>query len=159
MVDNELHFAIPKYERSGIYAIINRTKGIAYVGESTNVKTRATQHKSQIKQGKHPIEELNRDKEDALCFVILHKFYDKTPTQEELNFYEKLYMYEFSDNGYKLYNQQSMSEWETTAHIACWIAGQICFDISALDNIKDAYFEKYQSNFKVDCNNARKKYK
>lgn len=34
-------FIIPQYDKSGIYAIINKDKMKAYIGQSTNIKHRA----------------------------------------------------------------------------------------------------------------------
>lgn len=39
-------FYIPQYDEAGIYAVVNRTKMMAYVGQSTNIKKRALQHKT-----------------------------------------------------------------------------------------------------------------
>ena len=70
-------FYIPQYDKAGIYAVVNRTKMMAYVGQSTNIKKRALQHKTGIQNGTHHVKEINEDKEDEFTFLVLHKFYNE----------------------------------------------------------------------------------
>lgn len=62
-------FYIPQYNKAGIYAVVNRTKMMAYVGQSTNIKKRALQHKTGIQNGTHNVKEINEDKEDEFTFL------------------------------------------------------------------------------------------
>lgn len=82
-------FYIPQYDKAGIYAVVNRTKMTAYVGQSTNIKKRALQHKTGIQNGTHNVKEINEDKEDEFTFLVLHKFYNEEVAKSKLDFTKK----------------------------------------------------------------------
>ena len=93
-------FYIPQYDKAGIYAVVNRTKMMAYVGQSTNIKKRALQHKTGIQNGTHNVKEINEDKEDEFTFLVLHKFYSEEVAKNKLDFCEKIYMFTLAKAGF-----------------------------------------------------------
>lgn len=57
---------------SGIYCIENETNGRAYIGQSSDIKKRWTQHKSDLRAGRHDNKHLQRawDKYGEDCFLF-----------------------------------------------------------------------------------------
>ena len=144
------NFIIPKYDKSGIYAIINRDKIKAYVGQSTNIKQRATQHKMKISKSDHDIEEINKDCKDDFSFLVLHRFYDENVSKCKLDLYEKLYMFTLAKAGFDLYNRNGVGYYKNINEIANNICCDMVFNIGAMENLSDAYFEKYGKHYSYD---------
>lgn len=159
MADLE-NFVIPNYDKGGIYAIINKSKMRAYIGQSTRMKQRAMQHKTKIEKAMHEIEEINKDFEDEFSFLVLHRFYDEDVPKGKLDLYEKLYMLTLSRAGFELYNKNGTGHYKSTEEIAWRICCDMMFNIGTDDNLKDAYFEKYKKHYSYDIRvseNKRKK--
>jgi predicted GIY-YIG superfamily endonuclease len=61
---------------AGIYAIVNRTNGRAYIGSSVNIRNRIVQHRSALRRGRHPNKLLRAEWQDhgeaAFVFGVLH---------------------------------------------------------------------------------------
>lgn len=64
---------LPKSKNAGVYAIINKTKGKCYIGQSENIQNRASSHISKLKHNRHEIEEMQKDfnNGDRFIFKIL----------------------------------------------------------------------------------------
>ena len=60
---------------AGVYALINETNGKRYIGASTDVSNRLTNHLNSLKVGKHIIPDLQRDfaNGDKFRYEILYK--------------------------------------------------------------------------------------
>lgn len=112
-------FDIPSYCQSGIYAIVNRTKMKAYIGQSDNIKYRAISPEQGIRKRNHPIKEMSEDCEDEFGFIILHKTFERS--KDFMSLLEKLYMLTFVYSGFCLYNRNevgfSKSSYEISHHI------------------------------------------
>ena len=143
-------FYIPQYDKAGIYAVVNRTKMTAYVGQSTNIKKRALQHKTGIQNGTHNVKEINEDKEDEFTFLVLHKFYNEEVAKSKLDFYEKIYMFTLAKAGFKLYNKNDVGYYKNILDIAAYMCNDIAFELGTDENLKDAYFEKYGKHYCYD---------
>lgn len=147
-------FEIPSYSGTGIYAIINRTKMKAYIGQSHNIKYRAIAHENKIKNRNHEIDEISEDFEDEFGFVVLHKTFDNNP--EFLSLLEELYMLTFVDNGFYLYNKNGAGFGNSNAicrHIAFGIASHF----STKENMIDEYFNKFGNQYHFDMRSVRAK--
>lgn len=144
-------FHIPDYSLAGIYTLVNRDKMKAYVGQSRNIKVRAEQHEKQLSEGTHTNKNILLDKGDDFYFLILHKFYNNKISDEELSFYELMYMFVLSDEGFELYNSNNSSEIEH--RICCNIA----FNVGMRDNLKDAYYDQFRKHFSYDVLKAKNK--
>lgn len=143
-------FIVPQYDKSGIYAIINRDKMRAYVGQSTNIKHRAAQHKTKISKAQHDIEKINNDCGDEFSFLVLHRFYDENVSKDKLDLYEKIYMLTLARAGFELYNKNGVGYYKSTDEIAWHICYNMMFNIGTEENLKDAYFEKYGKHYSYD---------
>lgn len=95
-------FKIPDYSGCGVYAIINILDFKAYVGSSRNIKRRAYQHSRDLKEGKHYIDDLQKDSCKGLRFVILDK-YDNIE-KDKLRIAEYVFMLKMLDQHFDLYN-------------------------------------------------------
>lgn len=152
-------FYVPFYDKSGIYAVLNKTKMKAYVGQSTNIKRRAEQHKNKIANAKHDIKEINQDCNDEFSFLVLHKFYDDVQKQK-LDLYEKLYMLTLVRAGFELYNRNETGPRKSLDDIAWRICTDLLFNIGTEENLKDAYIEKYGKHYSYDVRvRENRKYK
>ena len=98
-------FQTPDYDGCGIYAIVNSRKMICYIGSSRNIKRRAINHKTHLRQGKHSNKLLQKDYEDmcAFRFVILCKL-ENDVEDDFLIALEKMYMLSAMDNHFDIYN-------------------------------------------------------
>ena len=143
-------FIVPFYDKSGIYAIINKTKVKAYIGQSTNIKRRAEQHKTKIASRNHDIKEINEDCNDEFSFLVLHKFYNESISKEKLDLYEKLYMLTLARAGFDLYNKNDTGKRNDINDISWRICTDLLFNIGTEENFKDAYFEKYGKHYSYD---------
>jgi len=61
---------LPKFPKSGVYAIINITKRKCYIGQADNIQNRASTHISQLKHNKHSIKEMQEDFNNGDKFVF-----------------------------------------------------------------------------------------
>lgn len=95
-------FKVPDYRGCGVYAIINILDFKAYVGSSGNIKKRAYQHLRDLKEGKHYIDDLQKDSRRGLRFVILDK-YDNIE-RNKLRIAEYVFMVKMLDQHFELYN-------------------------------------------------------
>lgn len=95
-------FKIPDYSGCGVYAIINILDFKAYVGSSGNLKRRAYRHFRDLKEGKHYIDELQKDSCKGLRFVILDKYDDID--KGKLRIAEYVFMLKMLDQNFDLYN-------------------------------------------------------
>ena len=90
---------------SGIYCIFNKSNGKIYVGQSVQLKTRISQHKSELNFNNHSNKHLqsawNKYGEDAFDFIIV-----EICDEEKLNDHEIWWINYFNstnpDNGYNL---------------------------------------------------------
>lgn len=108
------HFNIPKDKSPCIYGIINPIDMKIYIGATKNVNKRARLHKSQLKAGKHPNKELQKDVNKGLRFFIIYKI-----PQEQLEYiyvYEKLFMIKAIKTSCKLYNIVGVGTQEKMEH-------------------------------------------
>lgn len=94
-------FEIPETESNGVYAIINAEENRAYVGQTSNLRKRATQHMNALKNGNHQNILLNFDRKKKFYFKII---LENVKNPEILPFLEKVYMQEYINSGYQLYN-------------------------------------------------------
>lgn len=92
---------------SGVYAIINKTKNIVYIGQAQNIESRKQQHLSALQNGTHYNKAMQNDfnNKDRFCFIIVKstgagQFNRINPMEEAL--YISFLQYE----GYKLYNSK-----------------------------------------------------
>ena len=108
-----------KFALVGVYAIINRTNGRAYIGSSTNLLSRLSMHERALIAGTHPNAEMQRDFNDTCRFEfdILHvrrtdRQAERTKIQrsERMELYalewQYIKQYEAIEKGY---NQQAIS--------------------------------------------------
>lgn len=152
------NYFVPSYCKSGIYAVINKSKMIAYVGQSTNIKRRAEQHKSKILNSNHEIEDINKDGDDEFIFLVLHKFYNEDVSKEKLVLYEKLYMLTLVKNGFRLYNKNDVGD-GSLKDISWRICTEIMSCIETENNLRDAYMESCKKHYSFDVVRARNKRK
>lgn len=95
-------FKIPDYSGCRVYAIINILDFKAYVGSSRNIKRRTYRHFQDLKEGKHYIDDLQKDSRRGLRFVILDK-YDNID-KDKLRIAEYVFMVKMLDQHFDLYN-------------------------------------------------------
>lgn len=150
-------FDIPTYDNTGIYAIINRTKMKAYVGQSHNIKYRAISHENKIRNRNHEIKELSEDFQDEFAFVILHKTYDNS--KELLSLLEKVYMLTFVDSGFYLYNRNDVGFYKSSYEISHNICVDIMSYFGTKETMMDAYFDKFRNQCHWDMRSVRAKEK
>lgn len=94
-----------EYDGAGVYCIKNDATGKEYIGSSMDINVRLHQHFSQLKNGKHPIKDIQRDYDAGHSFSVsvLRKFPVKAPVDlmnEELEYIRK-----WKKNGTPLYNK------------------------------------------------------
>lgn len=108
-------FKIPEYDGYGIYAIICMEDFSCYVGSTSNIKRRASSHKSTLKAGTHQNRKLQQahDEKKILRFVMLSDF-DYEPSKDLLLLLEYLYMLEMNYKGFKLFNEVPRASFRTT---------------------------------------------
>ena len=149
-------FDVPSYCQSGIYAIVNRTKMKAYIGQSNNIKYRAVSHEQGIRKGTHPIKELSEDCEDEFGFIILHKTFDES--KEFMSILEKLYMLTFTISGFYLYNKNEVGFTKSSNEISHHICAEIMSHFGTKETLSDTYFEKFGNQYYYDIRkfNAKK---
>ena len=148
-------FFIPQYDKAGIYAIVNRTKMIAYVGQSKNIKRRAEQHKTKSANRKHDVKEINKDFDDEFSFLVLHRFYDDNVSDGKLCIFEKLYMLTMLKAGFELYNKNETCNSSGELGVAWSLCCDLMYNIGTKENLNDAYFEKYGKNYCYDLRVAK----
>ena len=138
------HFTIPKDKTPCIYGIINPIDLKIYIGATKNPNKRATMHKSQLLNGKHPNKELQKDIEKGLRFFIIYKIPpNKT---DNILIYEKIFMLKVLETGYKLYNIANAENQEK-------IIRKIIFDL--LYKVDDNYKISFKNALKMDYWNLR----
>lgn len=96
---------IPKYDGCGVYAIVNIVEFKVYIGSSHDVHRRFQVHLSKLKNGKHSIAELQKDFNDDFRFIVLHEC-DKNIAKDDLLDKEYIFMLQFIERGFSLYNTQ-----------------------------------------------------
>lgn len=148
---------IPFFKGPAIYAILNRDKMTVYVGQTQNVNKRAWQHDEQMSNNRHFNQSIQNDvnRGENLDFIVLHRMPENT-TEKELKLLEKLFMLEFINRGFKLYNQTMNTRNDLMSNIIFDIA----FDYHINEIITDAYMTKYNKHFCYDievCNNKKHK--
>lgn len=94
-------FEIPETESNGVYAILNAEENRVYVGQTSNLRKRATQHMNALKNGNHQNILLNFDRNKKFYFKII---LENVKNPEILPFLEKIYMQVYINLGYQLYN-------------------------------------------------------
>lgn len=149
------YFFVPQYDKAGIYAVVNRTKMIAYIGQSRNIKRRAEQHKTKIANRKHDVKEINDDFNDDFSFLVLHRFYDESVSDEKLCLYEKLYMLTMIDAGFELYNNNDAGYYKDINSVSWSVCCDLMSYIGTRENVNDAYFDKYGKKYCYDIKIAK----
>lgn len=91
------------YKEQGIYAIVNKISGMAYIGQTiNNFGDRWDNHKALLRGNKHHNKSLQNDWnnlcEDDFDFRIIYKC-NGNETQEDIDSLEESYIKEFKDNG------------------------------------------------------------
>ena len=81
-------FEIPETESNGVYAILNAEENRVYVGQTSNLRKRATQHMNALKSGNHQNILLNFDRNKKFYFKII---LENVKNPEILPFLEKIY--------------------------------------------------------------------
>ena len=91
------------YNGAGVYAIIDIKNFCAYVGSSSNIKTRLKNHLCLLRLGKHQNKQLQQDFNSGakFDFVVLEK---NNANKRLLLAKEYLYMLDMIENGFILYN-------------------------------------------------------
>lgn len=148
---------VPFYKGAAIYAILNRKTMTVYVGQTQNVNQRAQQHDEQISNNKHFNKSIQNDvnRGEDLDFIVLHRMPENT-TEKELKLLEKLFMLEFINSGFKLYNQTM----NTRENLMSNIIIDMMLEYRINEIITDAYIEKYNKHFCYDItvlNNKKKR--
>lgn len=137
-------FTIPKYEGSGIYAIVNIEKGKVYIGATSSIRTRALLHESQLRNGCHGNKNLSQDIGDKLDFLILCKT-NKSISKDELLILEKLYMLYIKKQGFELYNTNP-KENMTCEEIVDFVVRKIDSFAKIQKNIRKSFKSKYHKH-------------
>lgn len=106
-------FVIPSNRNSGIYMIYNKSKDGAYIGQTSNLQTRAANHIRSLRKGNHPNVKLQNgyNNGDEMYFIVLLDVgmsYDKGV----LLFMEKLYIWYAMCNLKEVYNRESRKQIE-----------------------------------------------
>lgn len=158
MKENLKDFIIPRYSGAGIYTFVNTDKMIAYVGQSHNIKDRATTHLYGISNGKHQIEEVNRDKEDHFIFTVLYKIPKQEESKEKLDFLEKIFMLAMLDRGLYLYNKSNINDINNINYLAMDICIDMMLDIGATDIVRDIFYTNQGTELHHLIHRVRKKY-
>lgn len=96
---------IPKYNGCGVYAIVNIVEFKVYIGSSYDVHRRLQVHLSKLTNGKHSIAELQKDFNNDFRFILLYEC-DKNIEKEDLLEKEYIFMLQFIERGFSLYNTQ-----------------------------------------------------
>ena len=138
---------IPFFKGPAIYAILNRNKMMVYIGQTQNVNKRAWQHDEQMSSNTHFNQSIQNDVNDGekLDFIVLHRMPENT-TEKELKLLEKLFMLEFVNSGFKLYNQTMNTRNDLMSNIIL----DITSDYHISEIITDAYIAKYNKHFCYD---------
>lgn len=64
------NIVLPKFHKSGVYAIINKTRGKCYIDQANDIQNRVSTHLSQLRNNKHSIIELQKDFNNGDNFVF-----------------------------------------------------------------------------------------
>lgn len=150
---------IPFFKGPAIYAILNRDKMTVYVGQTQNVNKRALQHDEQMSNNRHFNQSIQNDvnRGENLDFIVLHRMPENT-TEKELKLLEKLFMLEFINSGFKLYNQTM----NTRENLMSNIIIDMMLEYRINEIITDTYIEKYNKHFCYDItvlNNKKHRWK
>ena len=83
-----------------------------YIGASKRIKYRASQHRSDLKSGKHANKLLQEDFSNGtkLDFIIIYKP-DKNISKDDFIALEKLYMLTAIEEGFEIYNMIPKTNW------------------------------------------------
>lgn len=135
------------YKGPGVYAIMNTTKPVLYIGSSQGVQHRIESHYALLKSNKHYNKELQNDYNMGCNFkVIVFKKFDQVDN-ELLHIVEYSYMFNCLFNGFDLYNvvgvkTKDLSEEKEIRNILsynCMLYFTKDFDIKA-------YLQKYHND-------------
>lgn len=86
----------------GIYAVGCKVAKVAYIGQSTNIRNRLSQHKSSLKSGKHSNYEFQKVMREFGIDNVIYKTLQICP-KHELRDLEIYYINLFKQNGYIVY--------------------------------------------------------
>lgn len=140
-------FKIPVYKGAGIYAIMNREKMSVYIGQTTDINARAKQHDEQLTSKTHVNKALQQDADNGtkLNFIVLQRLPEDTK-ENELKLLEKLFMLDFVNSGFVLYNQTMNTRENLMVNIILEISKG--YHISEI--ISDAYMLEYGKHYCYD---------
>lgn len=93
----------------GIYAVGCKVAKIAYIGQSTNIRNRLSQHKSSLKSGKHSNYGFQGAMKELGINNAIYKTLQICP-KHELRDLEGYYIRLFKQNGYKVFGDGDTSE-------------------------------------------------
>ncbi len=93
----------------GIYAVGCKVAKIAYIGQSTNIRNRLSQHKSSLKSGKHSNYGFQEAMKELGINNAIYKTLQICP-KHELRDLEGYYIRLFKQNGYKVFGDGDTSE-------------------------------------------------
>ena len=110
-------FKIPQNDNAGIYMLFNINNKKAYIGQTTNFKRRAIQHREQLLNNAHLNKKVQKDFNNGMefCFVILEEV--EAIRKKELRMLELQYIFNFHFKFMKLYNQETI---EQTKDLLFW---------------------------------------
>lgn len=93
----------------GIYAVGCKVAKIVYIGQSTNIRNRLSQHKSSLKSGKHSNYEFQEVMREFGIDNAIYKTLQICP-KHELRDLERYYIKLFNQNGYIVYGDGNTSK-------------------------------------------------
>jgi len=116
---------IPKTNYPGIYALVNLENGKCYVGKTSNLRKRISQHLSQLKAGKHQNRAMQEDYNTGYIFksVILEEFKEDIESRDLYkaeNFYITLYKSIEEEHGYNSYKQTAHLPYDSIRKMIAW---------------------------------------
>lgn len=147
MAREKFLFNRPVYGGCAIYAIMNRKKMTVYVGQTTNLKNRAKQHDEQLYKGNHVNKELQLSAKqgETLDFITLLRLPTGT-SEDELKLLEKLFMFDFLNAGFTLYNETMNDRQVVMQNIVMMLS----MHYRTREMVSDAYMDKYNKHYCYD---------
>lgn len=138
-------FNTPDYGGCGIYAIVNSQKMICYIGSSRNIKRRAINHKTHLRQGKHSNKLLQKDYENksVFRFVVLCKLEDDVE-DDFLIAIEKMYMLSAMDNYFDVYNLLPKTRWNKQKD---WIYAHLIHYFLSKNNVSKNFVKAFSEEY------------